>query len=118
MKPSNASCAPWVPGWMILRGSISRGFTMSVPSLGFMASSRSRFTMVSVSMLFSATPANSCLILPAMAVFFGMDFRGGMPPLFLRSQLDAAFSFSFFDFMRYAGMPALIASALALFLAA
>jgi hypothetical protein len=89
-----------VPACRILLGSISRGPTKSVRALGFMASSLSRRTMVSVSMFCSATPASSCLILPAIAVFFGMDFLGGTPPFFLRSQLVAGASFSFFDFMR------------------
>lgn len=89
-----------MPACRILLGSIALGPTISVSALGFIASSLSRRTMVSVSMFFSATPASSCLILPAMAVFFGMDFLGGTPPFFLRSQLVTGVSFSFFDFMR------------------
>ena len=100
MKLSKASWAPWVPAWRILSGLMALGPTSSVSDLGFMASSLSRRMMVSVSMFFSATPASSCLIRPAMAVFFGMDFLGGMPPFFLRSQLVAAASFSFLDFTR------------------
>jgi len=89
-----------VPACSTLLGSMASASTMSVSALGFMASSLSRLVIISVSMFSTGMPVTRCLTLPAMAVFLGIDFRGGTPPFFLRSQLVAVFSFSFLDFIR------------------